>query len=308
MVSITKRRRFQTPITSFFFRESQCADETSTCQQGQQTQEEPSSPLLPDEVQSSLLTVGMRIRKSVPEGYKTHKTVYSRFSSDHLGSSFGSGMQDYPSITTSSSIYQPGHAELAPFCGLHKIGGMAVQPMPRPSSGVSSYQFSRKGAEQADEPDPWSLPSSQESINSNAPSAPSNKRTLTFDQEDDNADDWGHEFSDRQTPSIPFSHTEKSDLNPFFSSSARQSLTSNNINTNSARAFAIPRSRFPSSKDKRPALEGQENPGSKASELAPGFTTASDQELDFGDAIFLRARDDVDTDDIMDGSFDDPNP
>lgn len=309
MVSTAKRRRFQTPITSFFLRELQCSEETSVCQQRQQAQEQLSSPPLPDEVQSSLLAVGMRIRKSVPEGYKTHKAVYSRFSSDYLSNSLGPGMQDYNYNTTSSSTYQPTHAELAPFCGLHKIGGMAVQPMPRPLSGASSYNCSRKGAEQAEESNPWSLPSSQDSINSDAPSAPSKKRTLAFNLEDDSDNDWGHDDLQAQTSSIPSTHIERSALNPFFSSSyssssGRQSFTSNNINANSPRAFAIPRSRFLNTKDKRPALEGQENPSSKESELptTTGYTVASDRDLDFGDAHFLMARDDVDTDDIMDGS------
>lgn len=159
-------------------------------------------------------------------------------------------------------------------------------------------------------------PSSQDSIYSGALSAPSNKRTLTFDQEDDSDDDWHHDdFPQPQTFSIPFTQTVRSDLSPFYSSSpsssshARQSLTNNtnnnnNINPSSSRAFAIPRSRFPSSRDKRPApLEGQENPScSKAAEQAPGFPTASDHELDFGDAQFLQARDDFDTDEIMHGS------
>ncbi|KAL6705590.1 hypothetical protein ACN47E_006537 [Coniothyrium glycines] len=83
------------------------------------------APVLPGHVQADLLNVGMRVRKSVPEGYKTHK------------------MAALPCITTTASnsptldVKPPQdhvpldfahQRELLPFCGLHKVAGYAEQP------------------------------------------------------------------------------------------------------------------------------------------------------------------------------------
>jgi hypothetical protein len=75
------------------------------------------------DTQASLLHVGMRIRKAVPEGYKTHNTA-AVFSMDDarrpaIGGSGGGGGggRGGPSA----------RRELVPFCGLHKVGGLRVQ-------------------------------------------------------------------------------------------------------------------------------------------------------------------------------------
>ena len=89
---------------------------------------------LPGSVQADLLSVGMRVRKSVPEGYKTHKT--SGLPSIHTTISSRSSA----SITAAAeySVKPPRdpvpeqvqhQRELLPFCGLHKIGGYAEQPV-----------------------------------------------------------------------------------------------------------------------------------------------------------------------------------
>ena len=84
-------------------------------------------PPQPDYIQSSLLHVGLRVRKSVPEGYKTHKTV-------------GDGIYlDEENLRPASSApaalmgteQEEGEArarELVPFCGIHRVGGYGVQP------------------------------------------------------------------------------------------------------------------------------------------------------------------------------------
>ncbi|KAF2213133.1 hypothetical protein CERZMDRAFT_96801 [Cercospora zeae-maydis SCOH1-5] len=87
----------------------------------------PLSPPLDDATQSSLLSVGMRVRKSVPEGYKTHKTLGSSgfpFPSSDPPPSHSSTLPSRPGISTNSSSN-----ELMPFCGLHKIGGHSSQPI-----------------------------------------------------------------------------------------------------------------------------------------------------------------------------------
>ncbi|KAJ4401442.1 hypothetical protein N0V85_005520 [Neurospora sp. IMI 360204] len=102
-------------------------------------------PVLPPTIRSSLLNVGMRVRKSVPEGYKTGK-IASGFpswmddsnntNSNHIsgsGASAFAGNNGHdrpvsaappaPAVTAASSA----NRELTPFCGIHKIGGYAVQ-------------------------------------------------------------------------------------------------------------------------------------------------------------------------------------
>lgn len=75
------------------------------------------SPPLPANVQSNLLSVGMRVRKSVPEGYKT---------SGH--SAFKLWTDD--SITLSSAkspAPRSASRELLPFCGINRVGGLDCQ-------------------------------------------------------------------------------------------------------------------------------------------------------------------------------------
>ncbi len=179
---------------------------------------------------------------------------------------------------------------------------MAVQPIPALASDIYPYAHKERTAEQVEEPALWSsLPSSQESAYSNAPPPLSNKRTFAFDQDEDGVDDdclLGNDFPIQQPASYPFSHTRMPDLNTLLPSPNAQSFRNSSLGT--ARAFAIPRTRFPSSKDKKPALEGQENLGLD-SKSSTGITTAFNGETDFEDADFLKEREDVDIDNLMDG-------
>ncbi|SMR46725.1 unnamed protein product [Zymoseptoria tritici ST99CH_1E4] len=80
------------------------------------------------EIQANLLSVGMRVRKSVPEGYKTHKTLPT-LGSVPFTSSAPAVMQSKERagrtlVRTASGGYG---RELTPFCGLHKVGGWGVQ-------------------------------------------------------------------------------------------------------------------------------------------------------------------------------------
>jgi hypothetical protein len=112
----------------------------------------PTAAALPASVQSNLLSVGMRVRKSVPEGYKTG-SAYGSFNlwSDQQTTSLSSAQQqpaypssyppraasacDFPIQPPITSIH-PGagtavvssRRELLPFCGLHRVGGLAAQP------------------------------------------------------------------------------------------------------------------------------------------------------------------------------------
>ncbi|ATZ50721.1 hypothetical protein BCIN_06g02100 [Botrytis cinerea B05.10] len=121
-------------------------------------------PTLPNQIQSSLLSVGMRIRKSVPEGYKTGS--YSAFNlfSDTTPVTKSNFASASPSSTPAAPKYKgtrprAGIRELTPFCGLMKVGGMSVQ----------GYHESGETIEDEDEEDYegriWD--SSQESMLSN---------------------------------------------------------------------------------------------------------------------------------------------
>ena len=81
-----KRSFQQSSITSFFAREDQEEDEEYWEERGpgpitrkqharERVQRESLFPSVPSSVQADLLSVGMRVRKSVPEGYNTHKSA-----------------------------------------------------------------------------------------------------------------------------------------------------------------------------------------------------------------------------------------
>ncbi|OQO05978.1 hypothetical protein B0A48_10074 [Cryoendolithus antarcticus] len=111
-----RKRQYQPSISSYFNRASSDGSITHTVS--------PLSPPLPAETQASLLSVGMRVRKSIPEGYKTHKTVGA------LSFPFPSSAPPTAAPSVRPVFYTEHARELAPFCGIHKIGGYASQPSP----------------------------------------------------------------------------------------------------------------------------------------------------------------------------------
>jgi hypothetical protein len=149
------KRPRQPPITAFFsphdFADS-CSDSDSERGPGPTTRSPASASIAdrqqqhqqrqPPTVQADLLSVGMRVRKSVPEGYKTHKPV-SLPSIQTLARSpnHSSTTTMTTTMTTTAHEYTvkpprdpvPTHVqhqrELLPFCGLQKIGGYAEQPV-----------------------------------------------------------------------------------------------------------------------------------------------------------------------------------
>lgn len=99
----------------------------------------PLCPPVPQAVQFSLLNVGMRVRKSVPEGYKTHKTLVTCSQYDappapmthtvHVTESRAPPSSAPPNLYTRDSS-----RELLPFCGLHSIGGIPDSQQPQTST------------------------------------------------------------------------------------------------------------------------------------------------------------------------------
>lgn len=117
----------QRQITSYFYKGPD----------GARTSPDPAaaaiSPELPAHVQSNLLNVGMRVRKSVPEGYKTGSS-YSAFSlwadadADADAGSSPPSTAPTPTPAPAAGSALSSRRELLPFCGIHKVGGLAAQP------------------------------------------------------------------------------------------------------------------------------------------------------------------------------------
>ncbi|TKA63902.1 hypothetical protein B0A55_10943 [Friedmanniomyces simplex] len=174
-----RKRQYQPSITSYFNGHTEPS----------QTSRSPLSPPLDYATQVSLLSVGMRVRKSVPEGYKTHKTLGVDgfpFPSTAPATTSSTPSRQSRNSTTASS------RELTPFCGLHKIGGLACPPQ---SHGHSSSAPAAVGMEEVgDVFDVPGLTASHQTISSTQGSftslassngAPSKKRTFEEEIEGD---------------------------------------------------------------------------------------------------------------------------
>ncbi|KAF2442970.1 hypothetical protein P171DRAFT_53491 [Karstenula rhodostoma CBS 690.94] len=148
------KRPYQPPITSFFtpydFGDSSASDDERApgpnaqwhiSTSGPKHQQHPHQQFqqqLPGSVQADLLSVGMRVRKSVPEGYKTQKTISLPSIQTTLAMSPNGASTTTMTTTQEYSVKLPrdpvpAHVqhqrELLPFCGLQKIGGYAEQPV-----------------------------------------------------------------------------------------------------------------------------------------------------------------------------------
>ncbi|PHH80437.1 hypothetical protein CDD82_1736 [Ophiocordyceps australis] len=122
----------------------------------------PSWPQVPDNVAAGLLSVGMRVRKSVPQGYRTMDT--------------GGGFKLWADGETTTTTTTTQRLELLPFCGLNKIGGLAAQSGLEAEDGYALEMDAVPG-----------LTLSQESITSTDSEArpPCRKRVLTLDDDAD---------------------------------------------------------------------------------------------------------------------------
>jgi hypothetical protein len=77
------------------------------------------------------------VRKSVPEGYKTHKSLPVPTTTYLHPGSIPQYHSDLPTSSAPELYSKP--SELAPFCGLHKIGGFSSQP----TSSASGLSYSQ---------------------------------------------------------------------------------------------------------------------------------------------------------------------
>ncbi|KAL4982094.1 ribonucleotide reductase inhibitor-domain-containing protein [Aspergillus falconensis] len=164
---LSKRRRFQPPITTFFTPSSDtnsCSSPSHLSYNHYSAVTNSPTPVVPAKVQASLLSVGMRVRKAIADGYKTHHAKadkYTTFSCDHNNNDTSKATR---ATTTPTTIYNAPSApsELAPFCGMSKSNEYTpTHPQPLPTAYHDDHLI------RTDEDDAFSLPpSSQESIDS----------------------------------------------------------------------------------------------------------------------------------------------
>ncbi|OAA36656.1 Ribonucleotide reductase inhibitor [Metarhizium rileyi] len=154
----------QRQITSFFATRlpGDAADEAQS--------EPPRQPVLPSSVQSNLLSVGMRVRKSVPEGYKTVGTSAFKLWTDNTAPASQAATQ-----TTNTARLRVSSRELLPFCGINKVGGLDSQP---------SFRSDDEHDPTPELDDVPELTMSQESVESNTPES-SRKRCHSDDERPD---------------------------------------------------------------------------------------------------------------------------
>ncbi|CAK7209228.1 hypothetical protein SCUCBS95973_000368 [Sporothrix curviconia] len=215
----------QRQITNFFGRDLDYgADPSASSRPGFERRS--SSPLLPPSVQANLLAVGMRVRKSVPEGYKTGKeedeaaprqkaAMATTYAAPQSSYSPFNAPKVAPSLTRSASASQ---RELTPFCGLHKIGGLGVQSFDdddgRPLFAASLFNGSSDDDNLGNGSEPPSLTSSQDTVSSSSSAAFSSRflstpttrfntgtassfastRKRFYGQEDEDEDDCDHGY------------------------------------------------------------------------------------------------------------------
>jgi hypothetical protein len=150
----------QRSITSFF---SRTASSTTSADAAPKpaSQTALNGPSIPAQIQTDLLNVGMRVRKAIPEGYKTG-SAYSAFTlwaEDNASNASDSR----PASTTPSAAFTSTTRELEPFCGLNRVGGLAVQP------AYNNHNHSNPVLHDNDDLDSMpGLTSSQDTIISNA--------------------------------------------------------------------------------------------------------------------------------------------
>ncbi len=192
------KRPFQPSISSYFghVRDTDCHPAT--------TQTSTLSPILPPTIQSSLLNVGMRVRKSVPDGYKTKQKMFC-----DLSKPFGASTSKSDQTRSASTSFNG----LLPYCGILKVGGHeSQQPVPE-EADLPPLQYDH---------DDWGFPSSQESnvstISNSSLITPayvpiatisSNKRR----REDADEEDLDLESQPVSPRSRPISHTRMPNLN-----------------------------------------------------------------------------------------------
>lgn len=266
MAQHRNKRLFQPSITSFFGNANR--DDRSWSAPSHPEH----SPVLPPTVQSNLLNVGMRIRKSVPQGYR-NKAV------DEMDEE-RTKIYTKP-ITTS---YKP--IELQPFCGIHKIGGMDqdtnmgadgdipvdAQSLFQPSSFNSGFELFSSQDSTSSTFSTDSMPAGNAQL---APLSIINANTRSQKRRFEEDDDEEQEWEEQNTPFTPL----EPQISPRTKYPIKHTSMPNFAVLTSpvlaARKYAHPTSR---------ARRKEDGTIMRAEE----FGMMGDVEFDFGEAEFLR--------------------
>ncbi|CAK7262621.1 hypothetical protein SEPCBS119000_000052 [Sporothrix epigloea] len=293
----------QRQITNFFDRDlDHGSGHSSSTRSG--CEQRLSSPLLPPSVQANLLAVGMRVRKSVPEGYKTSK-LDGPPSARSMGASTtayrpSSSLYSSHDIASPTPSFNATQRELTPFCGLHKVGGLAVQTFGDSEGGRPMFAASLFGGDNglAEDAEPPSLTSSQETVSStfsyDSSSLASTRKRVYDDEEEDDAqvDDetsvhqanYGRSFQVHEDTYVPMQGLSRASPFPFPSTPSHITgwLASGNAGR---RALANPQRR---------RRGGMPCPSQPLAKQAAGSLYSLDQEnaeimADFDEADFLDA-------------------
>lgn len=115
----------QRRITSFFPNNPTGTPSTTTAARGPLN-----APILPAKVQSDLLNVGMRVRKALADGGPTssQKKLPGAPGAFHLWHDDNNPLDNSNKPLPTPATYITSGGELAPYAGIHKVGGLAVQP------------------------------------------------------------------------------------------------------------------------------------------------------------------------------------
>ncbi|KAM0461985.1 hypothetical protein ACHAPV_002517 [Trichoderma viride] len=185
----------QRQITSFFAAHS--PNSSSPAGADASSQRAP----LPANVQANLLSVGMRVRKSVPEGYKTTGTSAFKLWTDSTRPGEVKAASSSPMVAAAkpASVIS---RELLPFCGINKVGGLDTQP---------EFVYDEGDIEVPALDEIPELSMSQESTDS-VESGPSRKRF--FDEQDDlQVQSWdGDDAGSYRAIAVPHSRIKNSSV------------------------------------------------------------------------------------------------
>ncbi|KAI1926000.1 hypothetical protein LOZ12_000574 [Ophidiomyces ophidiicola] len=261
---LSKRRRFQAPITSYFATSptsASCSQSETFSHYNYAARTNTPNPVLPNKVQSSLLTVGMRVRKAVPEGYQTKLKV--------------SKLNAYPSshgsthAASSTNIY----AELQPYCGGFKVGNLAVQSFPS-----CTWEEHEGGPTRLDEE---SIPiGSQESLES-MDLTPLNPNKRLYEQEEDASQELENAAPCYPQASLPFTLSNYISPRTILQPKLRQRTKKSTANWNETKHTPA---------NSKPDLVWELSERENYSPIVDLHAT------DFGEASFLRRREEVDED------------
>ncbi|KAK2747798.1 hypothetical protein FQN57_001828 [Myotisia sp. PD_48] len=268
--SSSKKRRFQVPITKYFASKGSPASENDTNSHFNYTAPTHTAhPVLPNSIQSSLLSVGMRVRKAVPDGYQT--TLTSQVGK--LTHRMTPTSTSKPTQSTSSTHYP----ELVPFSGILKVGNLAVQSFPRPVD--STFETGNIDEEYGI---PFSSQESTESVDFSlpAPPPPNLHKRRGFEIDEDDGTITAH---DPIFGSVPFRSAHPH-------SHSRTILLPRSGRSKMKRRSSV-------TKSTQPKFTGQEN-------YDPAYSPSSirqqrllfpqESHHDFAEAVFLRRREEVD--------------